>query len=168
VTAPLSYQSVDSRKEKSGTEMRSVWLLLGSLPSLLLMACKGQNTADDYFFAGVELQKKGLMEEGLAKYDEAIRLDPSHARAFGNRASTYNHLGQPERVLQDFGEAIRLDPDTSGFYGNRGQLFLNVGQTEQAIDDFNQAIKLSPEDAIAHYNRGFTHELLGQPERAMH
>ena len=58
MTAPLSYQSVDSRKEKGGTEMRSVWLLLGSLPLLLLMACKGQNSADDYFFAGVELQKR--------------------------------------------------------------------------------------------------------------
>ena len=166
---PPSFVSVNRLHEREVlTEMHSVWLLIGSLPLLLLMACNGQNTADDYFFAGVELQKKGLMEESLAKYDEAIRLDPSHARAFGNRASTYNYLGQPERALLDFDEAIRLDPNTSSFYGNRGQTSMKLGKTEQAVYDFDQAIKLAPEDGIAHYNRGVAHELLGEPEPAMH
>jgi tetratricopeptide (TPR) repeat protein len=48
----------------------------------------------------------------IADYNEAIRLDPKSALAFGNRGIAYGKKGDNDRALADFDEAIRLNPNS--------------------------------------------------------
>ena len=53
-----------------------------------------------HFEAGVTLQLNGRLEEAIAEYGEAIRLDPGSASAFYiNRGNAYNELGQFQRAI---------------------------------------------------------------------
>ena len=76
----------------------------------VLSACGGLSEAEQRHSAGVEHQLEGRLDEAVAEYDEAIRLDPRYAKAYGNRGVVYTALGQHQRAIQDFDEAIRLDP----------------------------------------------------------
>ncbi len=87
----------------------SLLLLSLALP-LILLACTGLSEADIHYNAGVELQEQGRLQEAIAEYDEAIRLDPEYADAYINRGVAYFNLGQLERAIRDFDEAILLKP----------------------------------------------------------
>ncbi len=64
-----------------------------------------------YSNRGVAYYFKGDYARAIESYDEAIRRDPSNARAYGNRGAALKRIGQGDRALTDENEAIRLDPD---------------------------------------------------------
>ena len=65
--------------------------------------------ARDHFEAGFALEGKGQLEEAIAEYGEAIRLDPRFAFAYSNRGNVYDNLGQHQLALEDLDKAIRLE-----------------------------------------------------------
>ena len=50
----------------------------------------------------------GQYERAVRDHDEAIRLDPEHALAYGNRALSYTFLGKDEDARQDVERAEEL------------------------------------------------------------
>ena len=66
--------------------------------------------AEQRYNRGVKFHRQGRLEEAIAEYDEAIRLDPQLALAYGSRAGAYLDLDQPEKAIKDANDAIRLDP----------------------------------------------------------
>ncbi len=54
-----------------------------------------------YFF-------KGDNDRAIKDYDEAIRLDPKYAIAYGVRGRAYENKGDSARAKKDFDEAARL------------------------------------------------------------
>ena len=89
-------------------------LLIASLSVLVLAAAcgDGETEAVAHFEAGAALQETGQLEEAIAEYDEAIRLNPKDAFAYSNRGKAYNDLGQYQRAIQDYDEAIPSRPAT--------------------------------------------------------
>ena len=65
----------------------SFFLLLIIL--LALFACGGADGADGYNLAGVQHFEDGLLDEAVAAYSEAIRLDPGYTAAYYNRGQAY-------------------------------------------------------------------------------
>jgi len=53
----------------------------------------------------------GDMDRALAKYEEALKVDPQYAQAHKKMASVYKKRGDYEKALSHYYEAIRLDPD---------------------------------------------------------
>ncbi|MDP8252941.1 MAG: tetratricopeptide repeat protein [Candidatus Kaelpia aquatica] len=60
-----------------------------------------------------------LLEQGLKDFDQAIRLDPTYAAAYDNRATTLSLLGRHKEAIIDFDISINLDP-TANAYLKRG------------------------------------------------
>jgi tetratricopeptide (TPR) repeat protein len=55
-----------------------------------------------------------LVRQAVAHLDRAVRLEPTYALAYLNRAVLLrDHLGQPARAAADFREVLRLQPDSS-------------------------------------------------------
>ena len=100
-----------------------------------MSGCGGMEAAEHYN-TGVELQRKGLLEEAIASYDEAIWLDPEIVNAYYNRGLAYYELGRYERALQDYNESFRIG-GYQGFeaYYNRGLAHHGLGQHQRAIED---------------------------------
>jgi tetratricopeptide (TPR) repeat protein len=99
-------------------------------------------------------------------YSEAIRLDPSDARAYRHRGAAYLHLGDQDRALADFDEVLRLAPDDALSLYNRGIAWFRKNDLDRALADFEGAIRLDPNYAKAYLGRSRVHDKKGDGARA--
>lgn len=125
--------------------------------------------SEEYVTAGDQLREQGQLEEAIAAYSQAIRLNPDLTVAYNNRGTTYAVLGQLQMALQDLDEAIRLDPQYVDAYNNRGYAYVSLGRFRKAVEDYDEAIQLDPHPkfAVVYNNRGFASASLGQLESAI-
>ena len=100
-------------------------------------------------------------------YDEAIRVNPKNAIAYGNRALAHSYLTEYAEAIEDNNIAVSLDPKYAGAFRNRGATYAALGQHQQALEDYNKAIALDPNDAIVYNNRGNSYDDLKQYEHAI-
>lgn len=100
---------------------------------------------------------------------QAIRINPSDAKAYYNRGTTYQNLGYKEAAVWDYSEAIRIKPNYAEAYRDRGLIQADQGDRKGAVRDLREAAKLFFEAGdIANYqiakdlNQKF-HQLNSQP-----
>ena len=117
--------------------------VLPILFALLLIGCSsGLSEAEKRNKAGVELQKEGRLEEAIAQYGEAIRLDPKLILTYDNRGAALLILGAYQRAIDDYDEVIHLDPALAHAYGNRAIAYTFIGKDKEAQQDVDQAVGL--------------------------
>ena len=126
-------------------------LLLFVVPPLLLSAilaltgCGSPSGPEGHNHAGVEHFEKGRLDEAIAEYSEAIRLDPQFAAAYYNRGQAYFTIGKAQLAIQDYGDAIRLSPDRPELplaYAGRAMAYTLLGEDEEAQRDIGRAVEL--------------------------
>ena len=130
----------------------SVRLAIGPSATPVSLADAAQALAS--FQAGAALHQEGRMEEAIAEYGEAIRLDPQLAMAYDNRGNAYAEMGQYRRAIQDYDEAIRLDPKNAAGYYSRGFANFELDRFERAMEDFDKAVRLCLDPKLARNNAG--------------
>jgi tetratricopeptide (TPR) repeat protein len=106
-------------------------------------------------------------DRNITDYNEAIRLDPNKAVAFGNRCAAYFNKGDADRAIADCNEAIRLDPKDAVAFGNRCAAYVIKGDVDRAIADCNEAIRLDPKSVVAFGNRCAAYLIKGDVDRAI-
>jgi tetratricopeptide (TPR) repeat protein len=148
----------------------------GVAPEAAIAACtriistskaKTNDLASTYYNRAISYRQKGEIDSALADYNEAIRINPKHARAFNNRGTLYKEKGDLDRAIADFGEAIRLDPKFAAAYFNRGNAYDDKGDDAKALADLEAAIKLDPKNAAAFTVRGVVWRRKGDFDRAV-
>jgi tetratricopeptide (TPR) repeat protein len=92
--------------------------------------------------------------EAHADVDEAIRLAPRYARAYGLRGTLYLQQAKREEALEAFGQAVTLDPTSADGYHNRGATHAALDQHDEAVADYTRAIELRSDFWDAYMNRG--------------
>ena len=68
----------------------------------------GLNSSALYFNRGVVMQKKGNIEAAIKDYSAAIRIDPSSAKSYYNRAIAQMALNRNGEALKDLDIASKL------------------------------------------------------------
>lgn len=68
------------------------------------------------------------LEESLARYDEALRLDPGDASLHNFRGDVLSGLARLEEALAAYDEALRLHPGHALFLGNRASTLRALGR----------------------------------------
>lgn len=61
-----------------------------------------KNQGNEYF-------KKGMIQEAIANYDQAIKLDNTQSIYYSNRSKCHKKLKNYSRALQDVQDALELD-----------------------------------------------------------
>jgi hypothetical protein len=89
----------------------------------------------------------------IADYSEVIRLDPTYASAFKDRAIVRGDNGDLDGAIADFDEAIRLERNYMYFvravtFGLRAYTRREQGDLDGAIADYNEAIGLDPTQSL--------------------
>jgi len=103
-------------------------------------------------------------DEAIAKFNEAIGLEPGYADAYDGRGTAYFNKGQNDSAIADYSKAIELG--CVGAYYNRGLAYMKKAQNDLAIADFSKTIELDPKYANAYYNRGVAYSSNGQNDLA--
>ncbi len=96
----------------------------------------------------------GELAQALTLYDEAIRLDPAFAQAYGNRGNVRALSGDLEGAAADYSQIIALDPGDARSYYNRANIRADRGDLNGAVADYTEALHLEPHDTDTYLNRG--------------
>ena len=105
-------------------------------------ACAGPGEAERHFNAGLDKQEQGHLEEAIAEYDEAIRLNSEDAVVYYNRGLAHLSLSQLQQAVQDFDTAVRLNPRLASAYAKRATAYTRLGRDEEATRDIETAVSL--------------------------
>ncbi len=107
-----------------------------------------------FYNRGVAYGRKGLYDEAIRDYGEAVRLVPEYAEAFNNRGVAYDRKGLYDEAICDYSEAIRLDPDYAEAFNNRGIAYSDKRLYDEALRDYSEAMRLRPGDADSSFTLG--------------
>jgi outer membrane protein OmpA-like peptidoglycan-associated protein len=110
---------------------------------------KEKPTAQDWLLQGTEFEKKGVYEEAIKMYTEAIDLDENCSAAYFNRAKSRmaHHKTYASEALRDFNKTIDLEPGNAEAYYERGLLNAFMINNENALADMKTAAKLGHQGA---------------------
>jgi tetratricopeptide (TPR) repeat protein len=101
---------------------------------------------------GVGDYEKGNLNAAIAKYREAIRLNPGFAEAHSNLCLALSDKGNTDEAIAECRQAIRLKPNLAEAHTNLGFLIYQKGDADEAITEYRDAIRLKPDLAEAHSN----------------
>src|ERR1044072_4575096 len=115
---------------------------------------KTNDLASTYYNRAIAYRQKNDLDNALSDYNDAVKINPKHARAFNNRGTIYKEKGDLDRAIADFSEAVRLDAKFTAAYFNRGNAYDDKGDVDKALADLEAAIELDPRNAAALTVRG--------------
>jgi len=123
------------------------------------------------YSAGLRLWNEGLHDQAVARYEEAVELDPDFASAYAALGSAYASyiFNSRDKARENFEAALdRLDR-----VGEHEINFIQAqyagfrGRTEEEIHFLQVHLASYPDDVACHYNLGNTYRTLGDNERAI-
>ncbi|CAH1783255.1 unnamed protein product [Owenia fusiformis] len=110
---------------------------------------------------GNEMANEGHYQMAADLFSEAIKLDHSDYRFYGNRSYCFDRLLQYEKALKDADKAIALDSDWPKGFFRKGRALAGLKLYADAEQAFMQVIKLDRncDDALQELLRVRTHQL---------
>ena len=103
---------------------------------------------------GIELEVKGEFDHAIAKYREAIRIQPNYADAHNNLGHALVSQGRIEESIAHYQEALRIKPKYAEAHNNLGYALAAQGRFDAAINHYQEALRIKPRYAAAHDNLG--------------
>jgi Tfp pilus assembly protein PilF len=141
----------------------------------LVVGCAAQTSSvhssnpavDSVLTAAEQALQSGNLDEALAKYQEALKLDPRSARAYhlgGNIALQRRELEQAKQALL---ESVKLDPSVSLTHIDLGKIYVLLKQWRPAAQEFQTARKLGDTTGAAEFGWGLALAGESRPSEAL-
>jgi tetratricopeptide (TPR) repeat protein len=124
-------------------------------------------SAGEHLDLGIDYAEKGKLNEAIAEYQEAIRLDPNYAKAHYNLGIAYHEQGKLDDAIAEYKEAIRIDPSMADAHINLGVAYADQGKLDEAIAAYREAIRINPDLGDAHLNLGLAYDDQGRWDEAI-
>jgi tetratricopeptide (TPR) repeat protein len=132
---------------------------LGNLETAATLRPENDDTYVDW---GRALWAKGNQPEAMAKFEEALRVNPKNVKALTNRAFLFEQSGKTQEALDAYAKALSTcegEPSsprtTCGQIALRYALALDkAGKKDESFAMFAQAVRLAPLNADARYQYG--------------
>ena len=123
--------------------------------------------AGAYYNRGTASMRLGAGGNALADFNEAIKINPTFARALNARASIYITQGKYDLAIADLNKSIAADPKSSAAYSDRGLAHSGKRDYKNALADLTKAIELEPGDPASYAVRGSIYLESGDRTRAL-
>jgi tetratricopeptide (TPR) repeat protein len=78
----------------------------------------GGVSADQFYNKAMSLLSQNKLEESIAYFEQALKIDPDHVSSHNNLGITLARLGKLDRAIEHFKTAIRLRPDNRMYRQN--------------------------------------------------
>jgi protein O-GlcNAc transferase len=125
------------------------------------MANPADPSAIEHNERGIRLAAEGKLEDALAAFRNAIRLNPRIAAFYANIGAALGRCGKLEEALAALRTGIRIDPSLAELHNILGIALQKVGDIDGALDSAATALSLDASRSDYHYNFGFALELSG-------
>ncbi|NQT22131.1 MAG: tetratricopeptide repeat protein [Candidatus Omnitrophica bacterium] len=99
---------------------------------------------------GNTYSEKGMKDEALAEYNEALRLRKDNYIAYGNIGSIYIGKGNFVKAKENLTKAIDIKYDFPMAHYNLGRIYYHEGNLGKAKEELSLSLKFQPSLYIAH------------------
>ena len=82
-------------------------IALLAIAMLCVCAVAQENTAESWYKTGKESLNKGEWKDAIGAYDKALQIDPTHVKAWSDKAVALDMLGKRDEAIQAFDKAIQ-------------------------------------------------------------
>jgi Flp pilus assembly protein TadD len=103
---------------------------------------------------GNALVKKGMFDEAIFHFREAIRMDAHDAKKYNNLGTAFARKGRMDEAIEQYWRALELNPALAQAHNNLGVALIEKDLKEKAALHFSNALKYKPDYAEAHNNLG--------------
>jgi tetratricopeptide (TPR) repeat protein len=138
-----------------------------SLQSAKVMPAQASK-AVDLVLEGRDRLSDGNGSEALAKFNAALKADPTNVDAYVGRGDLRETAGNYDGAIADYTRAIELLP--LGAYAalvGRGDAMQAKGASDAAIADYDRAIDLCPTKGVAYNSRAIVKQAKGDYDGAI-
>jgi spermidine synthase len=106
-------------------------------------------SADLHNALGIDLASRGQLDDAIAEFNEALRLDPDAAATHWHLGAALASRGQVVDATEHLRRSIELDATNSRVHNDLGLLLARQGRFDEAAEQFQNALAVDPgsEDA---------------------
>ncbi len=101
---------------------------------------------------GQAFVRRGMYEEAVIEFEEAIVLNPKISVVYNNLGRAYTALHRYDDAIAVLEQAIAMSPGFADFHNNLGLAYLRKEYCRKAVDQFLRAADANPYYADAYYN----------------
>jgi len=126
----------------------------------LNVSAQDKGSVSDLIKEGVQLNDQGKYAEAIAKYNEALKLDPENAQANYEMGFTLVQSGKGNDGVPYVEKAIEKSNSLqlkAACYDMLGSIYDNDHQTQKAIEAYKNGIQVNPKYQRLYYNLGLTY-----------
>lgn len=96
---------------------------------------------------GNDLFSKGLFEESIVEFTNAIDNDPTDSIFYSNRSGAYSSLGKFEEALADANKCLELQPEFVKGYSRKGKALFGLKKYKEAKEAYEEGLKKDANNA---------------------
>lgn len=123
----------------------------------LAMKLKDSDQSETKNLLGLAFLRKGMNEEAINEFEEAIVLSPKNSVIYNNLGKAYIGVGKYDEAIGVLEQAIELSPEFADLHHNLGIAYLKMNYCKRAVERFEQAIAINKYYAEAYYYLGLTY-----------
>jgi tetratricopeptide (TPR) repeat protein len=97
------------------------------------------NTAEDHYYAGIDLFGEGKLAEAIAEYTRALELNPQFSDALHGLAQAYHAQQDFDRTIETAQRILALDPEDILAWTTISRAYQRKGMVPQAEEAGNKA-----------------------------
>jgi tetratricopeptide (TPR) repeat protein len=116
---------------------------------------------------GMNLVRIQELRSALECFEQALRLNPNHSKAWYNKGMCLVSLGESkEGAMRCFEKAIEINPLDAEAWNNKGAVLAMLEQDQDAMVCYERALELKPSLARAWQNKGLVLWRIGNKKAA--
>lgn len=155
--------------DETGDEFYSLLRFFRSLHKMSAIETKQSIVkAQELRNKGNDVFKSGRFGAAIAKYTEALLLDPTNYILYSNRAAAYTYLNATDNAIEDLKKAIELKNDFETAWTRLGFSYLAKGNALESVKAYIKAIELADSNnALPQYIQKLVESLKYSEQRAL-
>ncbi|KAI5957575.1 hypothetical protein KGF57_003269 [Candida theae] len=124
-------------------------------PSSIVVDDATKEKADQLKLEGNRLMGAKDYAGAIAKYTEAIGLDPTNVVYLSNRAAAYSSAQKHAQAVEDAEKAIKLNPEFSRAYSRLGLAQYALGKPKEAMEAYKKGLEVEGDKPSDGMKKGY-------------
>ncbi len=137
----------------------------GEMPKIL--DSKERLDAEERFNKGISFQCLGFIDEAIAEFNHAVRLNSKYFEAYVHLGDLYLGKGILTFAMEEYNNAVKIKPDSIDIHKKLAKTYLEMRRSTESIKEYQVVLTLDPEEVEMYMKLAEVHELINDLETAL-